>query len=129
MMLPDLAGRRILLVEDELLIAMLLEAALQDHGCVVVGPFGRLADAMQAARTERLDGALMDVNLAGERVFAAAEILCTRAVPFLLLSGYGNKVLPQGRQDWPVRSKPFEMDRVMRDLAALIAAKTATPTN
>jgi CheY-like chemotaxis protein len=120
-----LAGRRILLVEDELLIAMLLEAALKDHGCAVVGPFGRLSEAMEAARTERLDGALMDVNLAGERVFAAAEILCARAVPFLLLSGYGNKVLPEEHQDWPVRSKPFQIDRVMGELAGLIAAKRA----
>jgi CheY-like chemotaxis protein len=123
MTLPDLAGRRILLVEDELLIAMLLEAALQDHGCAVVGPYGRLAEAMQAARTERLDGALMDVNLAGERVFAAAEILSMREVPFLLLSGYGNKVLPEQHQDWPVRSKPFQIEHVMGDLAGLIAAK------
>jgi CheY-like chemotaxis protein len=123
MTISDLAGRRILLVEDELLIAMLLETALEDHGCKVVGPFGRLADAMEAARTERLDGALMDVNLAGERVFAAAEILSTRQVPFLLLSGYGSKVLPDGHPDWPVRSKPFEIDRVMVELAGLIKAK------
>jgi DNA-binding response OmpR family regulator len=120
-----LAGRRILLVEDELLIAMLLETSLEDHGCVVVGPFGRLSDAMEAAAHEHLDGALMDVNLGGERVFPAADILSERAVPFLLLSGYGDKALPDHGRHWPVQSKPFEIGRVMAALSRLIAETEA----
>jgi hypothetical protein len=104
MTIAGLAGRRILLVEDELLIAMLLEASLEDHG----------------SQNEQLDGALMDVNLAGERIFPAAEILAARAVPFLLLSGYGDKALPDGRAHWPVQSKPFEIGRVLEALSDMI---------
>jgi hypothetical protein len=86
----------------------------------VVGPFGRLSDAVDAAQNEQLDGALMDVNLAGERIFPAAEILAARAVPFLLLSGYGDKALPDGRAHWPVQSKPFEIGRVLEALSDMI---------
>jgi DNA-binding response OmpR family regulator len=120
-----LSGRRILLVEDELLIAMLLETALEDHGCVVVGPFGRLADAMRAAQSAALDGALMDVNLSGERIFPVAEILAARSVPFLLLSGYGDKAVPDDRPDWPVISKPFQIERVLAALSGLIGMAAA----
>ena len=115
-----LSGRRILLVEDELLIAMLLEGALQDRGCEVIGPYARVSDAINAARNEPLDGALMDINLAGERIFPVAEILWLRSVPFLLLSGYGDSALPEDRQHWPVESKPFEISRVMDMLGGMI---------
>ncbi len=119
----DLTGRRILLVEDEVLIAMLLETALEDAGCVVVGPFGKVTEALEAAETERLDGALMDVNLSGELVFPVADILWAKAVPFLLLSGYGEKAVPDDRPDWPVQSKPFQIERVMAALRGMILQK------
>jgi CheY-like chemotaxis protein len=122
MTVAALAGRRILLVEDELLIAMLLETALEDEGCIVVGPFARLDDALQAADTEQFDGALMDVNLSGERVFPLAEILSAKSVPFLLLSGYGEDGVPDDRPHWPVMSKPFQIDRVLAALGDMMAA-------
>jgi DNA-binding response OmpR family regulator len=120
-----LSGRRVLLVEDELLIAMLLEGALQDQGCTIVGPFSRLADAIGAAQTESLDCALMDINLAGERIFPVAEILRLRSVPFLLLSGYGDSALPDDRQHWPVLSKPFEIRQVMTLLERMLPGHRA----
>ena len=125
MTITSLRGRRILLVEDELLIAMLIEASLEDEGCVVVGPFGRLSDAMTAAESEALDGALMDVNLAGERIFPAAERLSARRVPFVLLSGYGDKARPEGRAHWHFESKPFEIGHVMAVLDGMIQAAEA----
>jgi CheY-like chemotaxis protein len=95
---PDLAGKRILVVEDESLIAMLLEMALQDEGCIVVGPASRVAEALELAGDgQHLDGALLDVNLGGEAVFPVAEALASRAVPFLLLSGYGDQAVPEGQ--------------------------------
>ena len=115
-----LNGRRIMVVEDEVLIAMVIEAALEDQGCIVVGPFGRLQEAMFAAQTECFDAAIMDVNLAGERIFPLAEILSDRAVPFLLLSGYGERALPDDRQHWKLQSKPFEMARVIASITEMI---------
>ena len=94
----SLIGRRILVVEDEMMIAMLVEDTLTDAGCVVVGPFARLAEAMVAARNADVDAACLDINLFGEQVFPAAEALAARGVPFVLLSGYGDKALPPGRE-------------------------------
>ena len=85
-----LEGCRVLIVEDELAIAMLLESALEDEHCVIVGPYGGVRDALAAARNETLDLAVLDINLAGEMVFPVAEVLAERGVPFLILSGYGD---------------------------------------
>ncbi len=117
----DLAGRRVLLVEDEVLVAMLLEDVLRDAGCAVVGPVGRLSDAVAAARDEQIDAALLDVNLAGQKVFPAAAILAGRGVPFLLLTGYGGTALPPDAPPWPVCAKPFRPSELVERLSALMA--------
>ena len=126
-----LSGKRVLIVEDESLIAMLLEMALTDEGCEVVGPAARVSDAIPLARDGPLDGALLDVNLGGESVFPVAEVLAARAVPFLLLSGYGDEAVPEGR-DWPLRSKPFDVNEVLAVLSELISRpadqSTAAPS-
>lgn len=116
----DLAGMRVLVVEDELAIAMMLEIALEEQQCTIVGPYGRLDEALSAARTELMDAALLDINLAGEMVFPAAEALAERQIPFLLLSGYGDTRLPPDRQHWPVCGKPFNMDDLFARLARLV---------
>ena len=113
----ELAGLRVLVVEDELAIAMMVEMALQDQQCTIVGPYSSLEEALSAARTETMDVALLDINLAGEMVFPAAEVLVERGVPFLLLSGYGDTRLPPDRQDWPVCGKPFKLDELLSRLA------------
>jgi DNA-binding response OmpR family regulator len=117
--LSSLAGKRVLVVEDESLIAMLLEMALQDEGSIVVGPVSRVGDAIVAAGSGPLDGAFLDVNLAGEAAFPVAEVLTSRGVPFLMLSGYGDQAVPAGR-DWPIRSKPFDVAEVLQTLSELI---------
>jgi len=71
---PELAGKRILVVEDEMLVAMLIEDMLAEAGCVVIGPFARVPEALAAARTETVDAALLDVNVAGETVFPVAHV-------------------------------------------------------
>jgi DNA-binding response OmpR family regulator len=123
--IPDLAGKRILVVEDESLISMLLEMALQDEGGIVVGPAARVGDAILLVQDEALDGAFLDVNLGGEAVFPVAEALTARGVPFLLLSGYGDQAVPEGR-DWPIRGKPFDVSNVLQVLSDLIR-KPAEP--
>jgi DNA-binding response OmpR family regulator len=116
-----LSGRRILLVEDEMLVAMLVETALEDEDCTVVGPFGALGEALEAARGEALDLAVLDINLAGEKVFPVAEVLAGRGVPFLLLSGYGDGGLPSDRRHWPICAKPFDLHDLVSTLARLLA--------
>jgi DNA-binding response OmpR family regulator len=116
-----LSGRRILLVEDEVMVAMLLETILQDEDCVTVGPYGDLSSALVAARAEVVDGAVLDVNLAGQMVFPVAEVLAERGIPFLLLSGYGAMALPPDRRHWPVCDKPFKSDDLLAKLRELIA--------
>ena len=115
-----LEGRRVLLVEDELAIAMLLEGVLEDQRCVIVGPYGSLDEALAAARNETLDIAVLDINLAGEMVFPAADVLEERGVPFVLLSGYGQDGLPPDRRHWPICGKPFKLDELISVLAGLV---------
>jgi DNA-binding response OmpR family regulator len=116
-----LAGRRVLVVEDEVLVAMLVETALQDENCIIVGPCGTLPEAVEAARTETLDLAVLDINLAGNLVFPAAEVLAARGVPFLLLSGYGEVALPSDRRHWPICAKPFSLHDLVSRLSALLS--------
>ncbi len=117
-----LEGRRVLIVEDELAIAMLVESTLEEAHCRIVGPYGSLREALAAARTETFDLAVLDVNLAGEMVFPVAEVLAERGVPFLVLSGYGDSALPPGRKHWPVCGKPFTLSDLMRRLDGLMQA-------
>jgi CheY-like chemotaxis protein len=101
----DLAGRRIFLVEDELLVAMALEATLQDFGAVIIGPIGRVKQALQVAREDFMDAAVLDINLAGERVFPVADVLAARGIPFVFYTGYGQEVLPAHYRTRPILSK------------------------
>ena len=119
-MIETLAGRHILLVEDEVLIAMLLEDALTEAGCHVIGPFGRLSAALEGAQAESIDAAILDVNVAGEKIYPVAELLHRRQVPFLLLSGYGDQAVPADRPEWQVCAKPFNVGDVLGRLAAML---------
>ena len=117
--MTNLAGLRVLVVEDEVIIAMLLEEALRDAGCVVVGPVPRVDKAIEAARAEPLDFALLDVNLAGEKVFPVAEVLVERDVPFVFLTGYGRSGLPTAYARRPTLAKPFRLPALLSTIAAL----------
>ncbi len=103
-----LQGRRILVIEDESLVAMLLETILDDMGCAVVGPESNIDDGLVAATTEAsLDAALLDVNVAGREVFPVAEALKARGVPFVFSTGYGEAGLPEHWRGNPTIQKPF----------------------
>ncbi|WP_374514202.1 response regulator [Brevundimonas sp.] len=103
-----LAGRRILVVEDESLVAMLLETILEDMGCTAVGPAATVDDGLALATDgERLDAALLDVNVAGRQVFPVAEILQRNGVPFVFSTGYGEGGLPDQWRGHPTIQKPF----------------------
>ena len=101
-------GRRVLVIEDESLVAMLLETILDDLGCTVVGPESNIDDGLIAATTEAsLDAALLDVNVAGREVFPVAEALRARGVPFVFSTGYGEAGLPEHWRGNPTIQKPF----------------------
>lgn len=97
-----------------MLVADVLAEELGDAGCEVVGPVSRLQAAMRMAREEQLDGALLDVNLAGERSFPVAAILRERGIPFIFLTGYAeDAILPEFRAS-PCLMKPFRSEEMTR---------------
>ena len=98
---------RVLLVEDQAVVALEFESMLADLGCAVIGPFARVAPALHAARSEPLDGAVLDVNLAGERSFPIAHELLARQIPFFFVTGLTNAALPPPLQDVPSLIKPI----------------------
>jgi CheY-like chemotaxis protein len=113
--MPDpekLAGLRVLVVEDEALVAMLVEDFLTDLGCVVVGVAGTLAHGLTMAndRTLAIDGAMLDVNLGGDKVFPIADVLLGRSIPFVFATGYGMEGLLPCYAGYPVIAKPFRLE-------------------
>jgi CheY-like chemotaxis protein len=120
-MTEALQGVKVLVVEDEYLVATLMENMLASAGCVVAGPIPRLAQALDAANSEACDVAVLDVNLAGERVYPVADILAQRNVPFVFVTGYG--VLPGEYANRPRLCKPFKMADLLDTLSDIV--KTA----
>lgn len=114
-----LAGCRVLVVEDEQLLAMMVERTLKIAGVVVVGPYGRLAEALAAVQQGGADVAVLDINLVGEMVFPLAEALERLAVPFLFTSGYGDDVIPPRYRLRKLLAKPFLPCELLTALAAL----------
>ena len=115
-----LSGRVVLIVEDELLVAMMLEDMLRDKGCAIVGPVDRVAPALKAAREESLDADVLDVNLAGEPVYPVAKALAERKVPFVFTTGYERDVLPAEYAHRPRLAKPFMPAQLIDELLALL---------
>jgi DNA-binding response OmpR family regulator len=114
-----LLGRRVLVVEDEMMIAMLVEDMLAELGCVAVGPAHALDVALNLARTEQgLDAALLDVNLGGQPVYEVADALREKGVPAIFSTGYGDAGLREVDRGALVLQKPFRAG----DLAAALNA-------
>ena len=118
-MQKSLEGRRILVVEDEFLIAMEVEDALRALGAEVIGPFGRLEQALGAVQDEEIHGAVLDVRLDGETSEQVAAVLVARGVPVLLTTGYESEQLPPDLRHLPRLRKPFDESdlRVMLEQA------------
>lgn len=103
-----MTGKRLLIVEDEYFIASDLKRALEAQGLAVVGPVGRVADALALIERERIDVAMLDVNLGNAMCFPVAERLRACGVPFLFLTGYDGWTLPESFRDVPLLVKPFD---------------------
>jgi CheY-like chemotaxis protein len=125
----DLLGLRILVVEDMLLVAEVIVEELHDKGCRVVGPAARLAQGLALATSAELDGALLDVNLAGERCFPIADELAKRSIPYAFLTGYGEGGIPAEYQHAPRLVKPFLPQALIELVARYFAqAQRETPS-
>ena len=122
----SLANLRVLVVEDDLAIAVLIEEVLQDIGCVVVGPVGKLDAALQLASDEDLDAAILDITIRGGKVFPVVQHLQARGVPFALASGYGDWALPESLRNQPRLVKPFTAGDLMAQVQSLCAARSGS---
>lgn len=113
------ANLRVLIVEDESLVAMLIEDVLTDLGHTIVAAVGRLDRALELAASSDIDLAVLDVNLHGQRTFPVAEVLAARGIPFVFATGYGQAGVEPAWADRPVLQKPFQPDDLERAINAV----------
>ena len=124
------AGNRVMIVEDEALVAMALRESLDELGFSVLGPFSRISEAMVALRNNRIDAAVLDVNLGGELIYPLADVLAADHVPFVFITGYGAEEIEPRYARVPVLQKPIEVDAlksVFVRSAAIPGAAVANP--
>jgi CheY-like chemotaxis protein len=112
---------RVLVVEDEAMVAMLLEDMVLDFGSEVVGPIAKVHEAINLAQSAELDAAILDVNVDGSVIFPVADILSDRGIPLIFATGYGPKVLPARFCNCPTLSKPFSYQSLVDVLRPILA--------
>jgi CheY-like chemotaxis protein len=112
------ASKRVLVVEDEMMIRMLLEGMLEDLGHSVAAEAGGIDEAMMLAKQGEFDVALLDVNLNGQPITPVVEILVERGLPFVFASGYGQRGVPEAYRASPTLQKPFQVEALAAALAA-----------
>ena len=122
-----LFGRRILLVEDEVMVSWALEQAIVSLDCVVVGPAARISQALAMVETEVFDAALLDINLNGENSYPVADALIARGLPFVFATGYNKDSAPHGYEGFPRLQKPFSIPELRDALTKLLIAKPRAP--
>ena len=109
----DLTGRRILIIEDEHLVAEALARALRLSGAEIVGPAATVEQALELTRsTSVIDGALLDINLRGVPAYQVADALVARGVPLIFATGYGASIIPERYRHIATLQKPFEPDEI-----------------
>jgi CheY-like chemotaxis protein len=124
MMLQDTTtSRRVLLVEDEAVIAMLVEDMLEDLGHELVTVATRLEEALAAAESEAVDLAILDLNLGGVLTYPVADMLRDRGVPFIFATGYGSGGLKEAYSDLPALQKPFNQEALGLAIIGALGSK------
>jgi DNA-binding response OmpR family regulator len=114
---------RVLVVEDEAVIAMLFEDMVLEFGSEVVGPVARISDALDLARNAELDAAILDINLGGAVIFPVADVLRERGIPFIFATGYGATSFPPRFRDSPALQKPFNFEALAEALRKILASR------
>jgi DNA-binding response OmpR family regulator len=118
-MTTKMTGRRVLIVEDEGIVAMLLEDMLVELGHEVIGTVGRMDRAAQLISETSAEVVILDVNLNGEQTYPLASTLSSRGIPFIFSTGYGSSGLKEEWRNAPALQKPFqarELERGMRQI-------------
>jgi len=120
--MTEFTGVRVLVVEDEGLVAMMIERMLETLGCEVAWSVARISQALEIAATAEIDFAVLDVNVDGEPIFPVAEVLRERRIPFLFSTGYGASGLPGEFSGHQVLGKPFSEDELRQKMALALVA-------
>ena len=123
--MSSLSGVRVLVVEDEMMISMLLEDMLSDIGCTPVGPAKKLERALRLVENAGFDVAILDVNLDGDETYPIADALEARAIPFVFASGYSADRLREKYRSIPSLQKPFRQEELERTLTAALWRRQA----
>lgn len=113
------ASRRVLVVEDEMIVALFMEELLGELGHRVAGVVPRLDQALARADDGSFDVAILDVHLNGKDVFPLADALADRGIPFAFATGYGERGIPERHRQRPTLQKPFRPDELAKAIAAL----------
>ncbi len=115
------AGKRVLVVEDESMIRMLLEGMLTDLGHTVAAEAGGIEEALALAKEADIDVAILDVNLNNRPITPVVEVLIERGVPFVFASGYGQRGVPEPYRQNPTLQKPFQVGALAQAIDAALA--------
>ncbi len=115
-------SKRVLIVEDELMIRMLLEDMLSELGYAVAASATRLDQALDAVGSTEFDIAILDVNLEGQASSPVADVLAARGLPFFFITGYGQHGLPEHYRNRPRLKKPFQLENLRDMLHQLLQA-------
>ena len=113
-------GRRVLVVEDEMTIVLLIEKALLDLGIEIIGPTPRLDAALKLARAPQIDAAILDINIIGGNSYPVADLLAERGIPFVFCSGYSDWALEERHRDRPRLTKPFSPEILQGQVLELL---------
>ena len=119
--MSQLSGKRVLIVEDEAIIAFAVEDMLIELGCTIVGPALRLDEALDLATTAEIDAAILDVNINSERSYPVAAELERRGVPFVFATGYDSDGLDWRGAEVDIIAKPYRKERVQGALERLFS--------
>ena len=120
---PVTFAKRVLVVEDELMIRMLLEDMLGELGYTVAAEAARLDEALEATKTADFDLAILDVNLDGQPISPVVDALVARGTPFVFATGYGERGLPEPYRGRPTLKKPFQIEGLKQMLESALEAE------
>jgi len=116
-----LAGRKVLVVEDEMLVLLMIQDMLADLGCDAVTSAATSAQAIALIDQQSFDLAMLDMNLNGDRSYLVADMLAARQIPFAFATGYGRHDIGESHSDRPVLSKPFQYEELVAVFSGLLA--------